>query len=72
MGGTYGPAFYTSICRLLSALNGGIKHQRASVTLPLSKVCSCGCIALCRLLLPHHTSSTHPTHHPTKHRLAWS
>lgn len=34
----YGASFYTNICRLLSTLNGGIKHQRPSVRLPLSKV----------------------------------
>lgn len=34
----YGAAFYSNICRLLSTLNGGIKHQRPSVRLPLSKV----------------------------------
>jgi hypothetical protein len=37
MGSTHG-SFYTNICRLLSTLNGGIKHQRPSVRVPLSKV----------------------------------
>jgi hypothetical protein len=34
----YGAAFYTNICKLLSTLHGGIKHQRPTVKLPLSKV----------------------------------
>jgi hypothetical protein len=37
----YGASFYTNICRLLSTLNGGLKHQRPSVRLPLSKVGGC-------------------------------
>lgn len=37
MGGKYG-SFYTNVCKFLSTLNGGIKHQRPAVKLPLSKV----------------------------------
>jgi hypothetical protein len=36
---SYGPAFYTNICKLFSTLNGGIKHQKPTVKMPLSKVC---------------------------------
>lgn len=36
-------SFYSNICKLLSTLHGGIKHQRPSVKLPLSKVRALHC-----------------------------
>lgn len=39
-------SFYSNTCKLLSTLHGGIKHQRPSVKLPLSKVRKLHCSLL--------------------------